>query len=103
MQIHVLADTPLKVQKIRLMLEPRHRVSGAVLGFPAAVGLTASSVIVDADLRNIDNIASIRAELPKLHNAAQRLFIVDTAQRAAVVQAYSLGASSVIPSPLDAR
>jgi putative nucleotidyltransferase with HDIG domain len=103
MQIHVLADSPLKIQKIRAMLEPRHRVSAALLSQPPSIGITASSVVVDADLRNLDNIESIRQALPKVRGATQRLFIVDTNMRASVVQAYSLGASSVIPSPLDAR
>jgi putative nucleotidyltransferase with HDIG domain len=102
MLIHVLADTPAKIQKIRSMLEPRHTISAALLDAPAT-GVTASSVVVDADLRNVDNIASIRQALPKVRGASQRLFIVDKNARAAVVQAYSLGASSVIPSPLDAR
>jgi putative nucleotidyltransferase with HDIG domain len=103
MQIHVLADSPAKIQKIRSVLEPRHRVSALLLGAPQAAGVTAMSVVVDADLRNVDNVASIRQALTKVRGASQRLFIVDTLQRAAVVQAYSLGASSVIPAPLDAR
>ena len=103
MLIHVLADSPAKIQKIRSVLEPRHRVSAALLGAPPAGGVTAASVVVDADLRNVDNIASIRSSLAKVQGASQRLFIVDTFQRASVVQAYSLGASSVIPAPLDAR
>lgn len=103
MLIHVLADSPFKIQKIRSVLEPRHRVSAALLGEPQDAGIAASSIVIDADLRNIDNIASIRDALAKVRNASQRLFIVDTLVRAAVVQAYSLGASSVIPSPLDAR
>jgi putative nucleotidyltransferase with HDIG domain len=103
MQIHVLADSPLKIQKIRAVLEPRHRVSSSLLGAPPGIGITASSIVVDADLRNLDNIESIRQAIPKVRGASQRLFIVDTAMRASVVQAYSLGASSVIPSPLDAR
>jgi putative nucleotidyltransferase with HDIG domain len=103
MQIHVLADTPLKIVKIRSVLEPRHRVSAALLSNPPVTGITAASIVVDADLRNLDNIERIRQSLPKVRGASQRLFIVDTAMRAAVVQAYSLGASTVIPSPLDAR
>jgi putative nucleotidyltransferase with HDIG domain len=103
MQIHVLADSPLKIQKIRAVLEPRHRVSAALLSAAPVAGITASSVVVDADLRNLDNIESIRQAIPKVRGASQRLFIVDTNMRASVVQAYSLGASSVIPSPLDAR
>lgn len=103
MLIHVLADSSLKIEKIRSVLEPRHRVSAALLGTAQAAGITASSIVVDADLRNVDNIFSIRDALTKVRGASQRLFIVDTLQRAAVVQAYSLGASSVIPAPLDAR
>jgi putative nucleotidyltransferase with HDIG domain len=102
MLIHVLADTPAKIQKIRSVLEPRHTISAALLGAPAT-SVTAASVVVDADLRNVANIASIRQALPKVRGANQRLFIVDTSARASVVQAFSLGASSVIPSPLDAR
>ena len=103
MLIHVLADSPIKIQKIRSMLEPRHTISAALLGAAPHEGVTAASVLVDADLRNIVNIDSIRQALSKIRGANQRLFIVDNSARASVVQAYSLGASSVIPSPLDAR
>jgi putative nucleotidyltransferase with HDIG domain len=84
------------------MLEPRHSISAALLGGPHP-GVTAASVVIDADLRNVANIEQIRQALPKVRGANQRLFIVEQNARAAVVQAYSLGASSVIPSPLDAR
>lgn len=103
MLIHVIADSPAKIQKIRSMLEPRHTISAALLGAAPTAGATANSVVVDVDLRNVDNIASIRQALPKVRGASQRLFIVDSTARASVVQAWSLGASSVIPSPLDAR
>lgn len=103
MLIHVIADSPAKIQKIRSMLEPRHTISAALIGAVPAAGVTATSVVVDADLRNVDNIASIRQALPRVRGASQRLFIVDSSARASVVQAWSLGASSVIPSPLDAR
>lgn len=103
MQIHVLADSPVKIQKIRSMLEPRHTISAALLNEAPHSGVTAASVVVDADLRSVANIEQIRQALPKVRGANQRLFIVDQTARAAVVQAYSLGASSVIPSPLDAR
>jgi putative nucleotidyltransferase with HDIG domain len=103
MLIHVLADTPAKIQKIRSMLEPRHTISAALLDGAPPLSVTATSVVVDADLRSLENIESIRQALPEVRGASQRLFIVDRQARAAVVQAYSLGASSVIPSPLDAR
>lgn len=102
MLIHVLADSPAKITRIRSILEPRHRVSAALVGAPPVDVMSAASVVVDADLRNLDNITLLRKALPKVRGG-QRLFIVDTSARAAVVQAYSLGASSVIPSPLDAR
>jgi putative nucleotidyltransferase with HDIG domain len=103
MLIHVLADNPAKIQRIRSMLEPRHTISAALLtGMPAA-GVTAASVVVDADLRNLENISSLRNALPKVRGASQRLFIVEKNARASVMQAHALGATSVIPSPLDAR
>jgi putative nucleotidyltransferase with HDIG domain len=103
MQIHVLADSPTKVQRIRSMLEPRHTVSSAVLGATPPAGVTAASIVVDADLRNVANIEQIRAAMPKVRGASHKVFIIDKSARATLVQAYSLGASSVIPSPLDAR
>ncbi len=103
MLIHVLADTAAKIQKIRSMLEPGHTISAALLDGAPPLSVTAASVVVDADLRNLENIESIRLALPKVRGASQRLFIVERQARAAMVQAYSLGASSVIPSPLDAR
>ncbi|MDQ8732464.1 HD domain-containing phosphohydrolase [Bradyrhizobium sp. LHD-71] len=102
MLIHVIADEPAKISKIREMLEPRHTVSASLID-DAPKGVTAASLLVDADLRNVETIASIRLALPKVRGVGQRLFIVDRRARAAVVQAYSLGASSVIPTPLDAR
>jgi putative nucleotidyltransferase with HDIG domain len=103
MQIHVLADSPTKIQRIRSMLEPRHSVSSAVLGTTPPAGVTAASIVVDADLRNVANIEQIREAMPQVRGASHKVFIIDKSARATLVQAYSLGASSVIPSPLDAR
>lgn len=103
MLIHVLADSAAKVRKIRSMLEPGHTISAALLDTAPATSLTAASVVVDADLRNVENIEAIRQALPKVRGVGQRLFIVEKGVRASMVQAYSLGASSVIPAPLDAR
>ena len=85
------------------MLEPRHTVSSAVLGKTPPAGVTAASIVVDADLRNVANIEQIRQAMPKVRGASHKVFIIDKSARATLVQAYSLGASSVIPSPLDAR
>ena len=85
------------------MLEPRHTVSSTVLGTSAPSGVTAASIVVDADLRSVANIERIREAMPKVRGASHKVFIIDKSARATLVQAYSLGASSVIPSPLDAR
>jgi len=58
-------------------------------------------VLVAADLRVVDNIAAIKQFGRRLSRIAKRIFVLDHQSRLSTVQAYALGATGVLPAPVD--
>jgi len=58
-------------------------------------------VLVAADLRVVDNIAAIKQFGRRLSRIARRIFVLDHQSRLSTVQAYALGATGVLPAPVD--
>lgn len=59
------------------------------------------SLIVHSDLREAAAIANIRRVVQRAKNARQRLFVVEKLTHAAIVQAYSLGATEALLNSVD--
>jgi putative nucleotidyltransferase with HDIG domain len=59
--------------------------------------------VVAADLRIVDNISALKAVSAKLTRVARRIFVIDSKARLSVVQAYALGATHVLATPVCAQ
>jgi HD-GYP domain-containing protein (c-di-GMP phosphodiesterase class II) len=59
--------------------------------------------VVAADLRIVDNISALKAASAKLTRVARRIFVIDSKARLSVVQAYALGATHVLATPVCAQ
>ena len=59
--------------------------------------------MVAADLRIVDNISALKAVSAKLTRVARRIFVIDSKARLSVVQAYALGATHVLATPVCGR
>ena len=62
---------------------------------------SSDAVIVRADLTLARNILALKILVPKMANAARRVFVVDPKNRLAVVQALALTATHVVETPVN--
>jgi hypothetical protein len=102
LSVHVIADSPRKLVDLRAMLEPRHRVSCALLDGNKS-DQASDAVIVAVDLRNVGNIAPIKESDKTIRSARKRIFLIDRKTHLLVVQAYALGATRVLFNPVSSR
>jgi HD-GYP domain-containing protein (c-di-GMP phosphodiesterase class II) len=103
MSVHVIADRPNKLSDLRSMLEPRYRVSCALLEDANNAGEEFDAVIIAADLRIIKNITPLKDAGQNLRRARKRIFLIDQKTHLLVVQAYALGATRVLFNPVTER
>jgi putative nucleotidyltransferase with HDIG domain len=100
MSVYVVADTQAGLSSLCAMLEPKHPVTGDLLGAASIRGNDIAAVVVNADLRVIDNITALKALSGTFSRIPKRIFVVNERTRLAVVQAYALGATHALLSPV---
>jgi putative nucleotidyltransferase with HDIG domain len=101
MSVHVIADTADKLSTLRAMLEGQHAVTSELLGGTSSRCSEADAVVVAADLRTLENIATLKEVFGKLTHIRKRIFLVDQNAHLFVVQAYALGATRVLGAPVN--
>jgi putative nucleotidyltransferase with HDIG domain len=101
MRVHVIGDSPAKISTLRAMLERRFAITSEPIGDAQIKDGTVDAVLVAADLRVVDNIAAIKQFGRRLSRIARRIFVLDHQSRLSTVQAYALGATGVLPAPVD--
>ncbi|TWB87726.1 putative nucleotidyltransferase with HDIG domain [Bradyrhizobium macuxiense] len=101
MSVHVVADSPAKLRAISGMLMHEYDVTAEMLGVGAAFSAAMEAVVVSVDLRVLENIATLKARLASLLSAPKRVFVVEQSTRLARAQAYALGATQVLVSPVQ--
>src|SRR6202049_1475215 len=101
MSVHVVADTIGKLSALRSMLEGQHAVTSELLNGGAIQPGGYDAVVVTADLRPLENIAALREVFGKLGQVRKRIVLIDQRARLLVAQAYALGATRVLVSPVS--
>jgi response regulator RpfG family c-di-GMP phosphodiesterase len=96
MCVHLVSDTIAKLSTLRGMLEKRYTVTSELLGHADLRGKDIEAVVIAADLRDVDNITALKEISPKLGRIPKRIFLTDRKSRLSTVQAYALGATSVL-------
>ncbi|WP_128925388.1 HD-GYP domain-containing protein [Bradyrhizobium guangxiense] len=99
--VHVLADRSEKLAGVCAMLEERFAVAGERLDAEAKLSQVPSAIVIRADLRDIDNIAAIKKRAGKLAKAKKRIFLLEHSSHVGISQAYALGATLVLPGPVN--
>ncbi|MDR3466257.1 MAG: HD domain-containing protein [Xanthobacteraceae bacterium] len=97
MAVHLVADSPSKVSRLRAMLRTRYEVHAALLKDGLAGAEEIDTAVIAADLRLEENIAALKRLLPAMKSARRRIFLVDRQAHRSLVQAYALGATCVLP------
>src|ERR1700761_4507853 len=96
MNVHLVGDDPTKLTALRGMLEKRCALTAEMLGEASITGREIDAVVVSADLRMVDNITALKDVSDRLSRIPKRIFLTNHKSRLSTVQAYALGATSVL-------
>jgi putative nucleotidyltransferase with HDIG domain len=99
--VHVLADSSDKLSGVYSILEQQFTIAGERLDAEAKLSQVPYAVVIRAELRDVGNIAAIKKRAAKLAKATKRIFLVEHASHVSISQAYALGATLVLPGPID--
>ncbi len=100
MRIQILGDSTARLSSVRSVLEQQFTVSSELLDSADIRDEDLAAVVVTADLRFVDNIASLKRISGKLNRIRKRVFLIDQRNRLSAVQAYALGATHVLINPV---
>ncbi len=101
MLVLALTDGSTKLHDIRSVLSPAHVVHSLSSSEEPGIVESASALVVDVELRKIENIERIQRVQAALSRIKKRIFVVERASHLSIAQAYSLGATSVVFDLLD--
>jgi len=99
--VHVLADSSDRLSSICSVLEQQFIVAGERLDAEAKLSHVPFAIVIRAELRDVDNISAIKKRSGRLAKAIKRIFLVEHPSHVCVSQAYALGATLVLPGPLN--
>src|SRR5215470_17073598 len=100
MLIQIVGDSSLRLSAARSKIEQQFTVTSELLDHADVGDDDIAAVIVTADLRLVDNIASLKRISGKLTRIRKRVFLIEQRNRLSVVQAYALGATHVLINPV---
>lgn len=100
MCVHIIGDSKAKLATVGHLIGEKLPTSSELLGKASLRGRNAQAVVVAADLRDVNNISAIKNLSDDLSHVAKRVFLIDQKSRLAIVQAYALGATSVLTNPV---
>jgi putative nucleotidyltransferase with HDIG domain len=100
MSVHVIADSLRKISHLRSMLEPRYRVTHAMLKDMGNISHEFDALVIAVDLRVVSNIAPLKQADRAIRSARKRIFLIDQRAHLLAAQAYALGATRVLPNPV---
>lgn len=101
MSVHVVADTAAKLSDLRTMLAQKYTVTSELLRGASIRGSEIDAVVVTADLRDVENISALKELSGRLGKLRRRVFLIDQKARLSMVQAYALGATHVLTTPVS--
>ena len=101
MGVHLVGDTIAKLSTLRGMLEKRYTLKTELLSHADLLGQDIEAVVIAADLRDVENITALKEISPKLARIPKRIFLIDRKSRLSTVQAYALGATSVLSNTVN--
>jgi putative nucleotidyltransferase with HDIG domain len=98
MHVHLVGDDATKLTALHGMLEKRCSLTSEMLGGAHFNDRSIDAVVVAADLRIVENITALKDIADKLARVPKRIFLTNHKSRLSTVQAYALGATSVLSS-----
>ncbi|UFZ04575.1 HD domain-containing protein [Bradyrhizobium ontarionense] len=96
MNVHLVGDDTARLALLRGMLAERCSLTSELIGDAGIRGRDIDAIIVAADLRDVDNITALKDISDRLARIPRRIFLTNHKSRLSTVQAYALGATSVL-------
>jgi putative nucleotidyltransferase with HDIG domain len=103
MCVQIIGDSKAKLAAIGNLIGDKLPVASELLSKARVRGRDTQAVVVAADLRDVNNISALKNLSDDLSHVAKRVFLIDHHSRLAIVQAYALGATSVLTNPVTAQ
>jgi putative nucleotidyltransferase with HDIG domain len=100
MSVHVVADTRARLSAVCTVVAQKFPVTSELLGAASMCESDVDAIVVNADLRVVENISALKAISSKLSRVRKRIFLVDQRTRLAFAQAYALGATYALVNPV---
>ncbi len=101
MCVQIIGDSKAKLAAIGNLIGEKLPVAASeLLGKARVRGRETHAVVVAADLRDVNNISALKDLSENLSHVSKRVFLIDQKSRLAIVQAYALGATSVLTNPV---
>ncbi|MGJ4893073.1 HD-GYP domain-containing protein [Bradyrhizobium sp. HKCCYLRH3099] len=98
MNVHLVGDDSAKLALLRGMLAERCSLTTELISDADLKGGNIDAIVVAADLRDVDNITALKEISDRLSRIPRRIFLTNNKSRLSTVQAYALGATSVLSS-----
>ncbi|MFO1111207.1 MAG: HD domain-containing protein [Bradyrhizobium sp.] len=100
MCVRIIGDSKARLAKIGDLIGEKLPFAPELLGKSCLGDRDTPAVVVAADLRDVNNISALKDISDDLRQIPKRVFLIDQNSRLAIVQAYALGATSVLTSPV---
>jgi putative nucleotidyltransferase with HDIG domain len=100
MSVHVIADSADKLSVLHAMLQGQHAVTSELLSRTNDRCGEVDAAVVSADLRSVENIAALKELSANIAHIRKRIFLIDQKERLFTAQAFALGATRVLISPV---
>ena len=98
MNVHVLSDDVARLSQLREWLDDDCDVTTALLSSPRLKSSQYDAVVTAIDIRRPENIVALREMSRELARTPKRIFLINRRSRLALMQAYALGATTVLAS-----
>jgi putative nucleotidyltransferase with HDIG domain len=102
MTVQIVGDCGQKISAVGNLLKDKFPVTTELLDRHCLRGRNVNAVVVTADLRDVSNISALKNLSADFSRVPKRIFLVDQKSRLSIVQAYALGATSVLAGPVSA-
>jgi putative nucleotidyltransferase with HDIG domain len=103
MCVQIIGDSKAKLAAVGNLIGDKLPVASELLSKARVRGRDTQAVVVAADLRDVNNISALKNLSDDLSHVSKRVFLIDHHSRLAIVQAYALGATSVLTNPITAQ
>lgn len=102
MTVRIIGDSTSKLATISNLIGEKLPTVSELLGKACLRDRDAHAVVVAADLHDVNNISALKNLSDDLNQVSKRVFVIEQKSRLAIVQAYALGATSVLTNPVTA-